>query len=354
MQGVSCGQLPAHIAPVLRQEQDTSNELCGAELPAESGFRSVAEELGFLDTVATVDSGRVERHHSRGASGCSARDIRDSEDLQCTAGLRTPHLLEKSWPRLFQVMRGVAGVLLRCREVDSGLTGLQGCFGDNPTRSPPSSACLAGARKALAAYLGLEECKAEDTHPASNLRASLFEAIATAVDDPDTSMVRWLHEGSPMGINVPIQPGGHFPLVTEERKQSESVLGESFVPLKNHDSFGDFVDGPRSPALELVGRYVDAGYGVLFRDRKHAEAALSAPLYTSPLGDVVKRRDDGTENTGSFRISGSVELTTWSSCRSVKSSRELSTTPPTSRTCSKLARKMRRPTWRSSIFRRRS
>ena len=52
--------------------------------------------------------------------------------------------------------------------------------------------------------------------PQTPLRADVFDAIIQAGHDPDDCLVTWLVEGSPLGINRPIEDRGIFPTVADE------------------------------------------------------------------------------------------------------------------------------------------
>ena len=106
-----------------------------------------------------------------------------------------------------------------------------------------------------------------------------------------------------MGIRREIEPSGLFPAVVEEDQLEASALDAWERWERNHPSFSRSQDGNRPPGFELLEEHLNAGFGELYHSIHDAEAALNSKVYPAPLGTISKMKLDGTENTGSSRIS---------------------------------------------------
>ena len=62
----------------------------------------------------------------------------------------------------------------------------------------------------------------------------------------------------------------------------------------NHASFEAPPGFEEPPGYGVIENHLNAGFGILFRDRKAAEDYLQEPLVTAPLGCVSKQRPDST------------------------------------------------------------
>ena len=119
-----------------------------------------------------------------------------------------------------------------------------------------------------------------------------MKAVQRKSHDPDTAIVDWLRGGAPVGIAVPVTPGGLLPRIKETATLTPDELSAQAAYDANHSSFNVEHDG-RKPALDELQSLVNQGFARLCRDREHAEQLLGANIVVSPLGDVVKQRPDG-------------------------------------------------------------
>jgi len=96
-----------------------------------------------------------------------------------------------------------------------------------------------------------------------------------------------------MGVRVRIDSSnGIFPPTSPVAEISpEEVLEHNF--FGNHPSFKG-VAGEDAPGTDVVQGHLDQGFGLLFRDRQHAEQHLASPIAPAPLGCITKLREDGS------------------------------------------------------------
>ena len=130
-------------------------------------------------------------------------------------------------------------------------------------------------------------------HPASPWRCGMFVALARLSHDSDVEVPQWLQGGAPMGIAVPILPGGHFPCKDLGRELEPQELEPLGAASLNHPSFSCLQDEDGVTGTALIEACVDAGFGELFSDRKSAAQALGGQIFPAPLGDVAKPRPGG-------------------------------------------------------------
>ena len=197
----------------------------------------------LLSSVQLQEEGAVLRHVSRQGTDVAAprqKDARRAEGSICTAGLRNPARWLAQHP---EVARSVGQALLAARAKDPALRSLHLAGGENPGRVPPPAESIAAARASVAAAVGLQRGEAEGHHSASPWRFNLFRACLALMRDSDHAVVDWLERGAPMGISLPIEPGGHFPRLVEG-----DVLATEELPVPqeedlNHQSFYRSFDG---------------------------------------------------------------------------------------------------------------
>ena len=190
-------------------------------------------------------------------------------------------------------MAKVRDCILDSRAREPGLQGLSASLGADPSRPPPSARTIALLRRRVAKALGLTKKQAEMHHPASSWKPNIVKKVMEQAEDPDRWVHKWLTTGFPVGIRLPVEPGGLLPLVDEDSLLSPEDLEDRARWFQNHQSF-DVPDGTSQPAHDLLRDLVDKGYAYVFKDLSAAESWLQAPVFVSPLGDVVKQRPDGT------------------------------------------------------------
>ena len=106
---ISCGRPKGDLHPGLGFGQHSTSEAAAYDSHVTAVWAKAVEKH-FADTPTQEEvrekvqarfAGRVRRHVLRGADPLSARELRDSEDLDSTAGVRNPALLESRWPKLW-------------------------------------------------------------------------------------------------------------------------------------------------------------------------------------------------------------------------------------------------------------
>ena len=101
------------------------------------------------------------------------------------------------------------------------------------------------------------------------LRFRIFQEVIRRSNDPDVFVGRWLEQGAPVGISVPIDPGGLLPLISEERSLSPTSL-ENLPQLEpSHGTF-DLEEDGQLPAHNLLRDLVDQGFANLHTDQQAA------------------------------------------------------------------------------------
>ena len=149
-------------------------------------------------------------------------------------------------------------------------------------------------RRGLERKLGMKEGCFDTHHDASPWRYELVNFVLYMSKDPDVCVWTWLREGAPMGLSRPLLPGSHFPRVEDDSVSTLEALDSRSPWSSNHPSF-DLTHGEaRSPAWGLLEEQVNAGFAELFSDAAAAATRLNGVCHPSPLGNVVKVKDDGS------------------------------------------------------------
>ena len=89
-----------------------------------------------------------------------------------------------------------------------------------------------------------------------------------------------------LGAGSPIQAHG-ADLSLDELSASSHFRG-------NHPSFDELHGEAEAPAVGLVQKHVDAGFGMIFKSREDAEEYLEGACFPAPLGNVSTLKEDGT------------------------------------------------------------
>ena len=244
--------------------------------------------------VRLSDEGRVLRHEWRGTDAQSKKEIRDQEDQASTAGMRNPAAIEAVWPALWDGVSDLRKLLLTLVDNVETFQSLADCCGADPKRPPPSEAEVSRARRCVEILYNVAPGRFDEHHSASPWRFALVAEIQKATGDRDEALPRWLEHGAPMGLSQKIDPGGHFPTVSEVAALSVNELDDMSPCMKNHPSYEALRDDARPPAVKLLEDQVEAGFAYLFADIEEAKATLGSPVHPAPLGNVAKLKEDGT------------------------------------------------------------
>ena len=222
------------------------------------------------------------------------------------AGCRNAHQAIERWPEYVTALHPVADMLHNMYHAATQPGSAHGWaaqlhmgMGTTPARPPvcQDDPRVRHVATAVGRTLGVPEDEIHARHPASPWRASLVRAIAQHAQDPDTEVATWLSQGAPLGISRDIPPGGLLPAATTQGDLNAEYLADLPSWSSNHGSFekawlGD--NGEKMhPALDQLEELVDEGFLELYSSQAEAEAAMGVALVPSPLGDVVKTREDG-------------------------------------------------------------
>ena len=266
--GIIATPVPLHER--LRRHQDRLSDLRQhlARLQKRRSLRqqpiSAAQELD--------DPGPVRLHPSRQpAPVLSKKEQRRVEDRLCTAGMRNPSKVVSRWPTLRSGMLPVRTVISKFLSDHPEASNLSLACGLSPLRQPPPSELVSELRRRLAVAFSIDPDRVEDHHTASPLKYRLFQSVISATKDPDMIVGRWLEEGAPMGIRVPVAPGGHFPKSSCPAELEIQDLPSVFRFAKNHASFVDLYGEAEPPTLGLIRSYIARGYGEVFASLEAAQ-----------------------------------------------------------------------------------
>jgi len=171
-------------------------------------------------------------------------------------------------------MGKVSPMLLRAREKQPAFKNLSRTFGDTPSQRPPTPEQLRELRAEVGEVFKLSGSEIEQHHRASTWRYKLIEAVQRKSRDSDTAIVEWITHGAPMGVTKKIAYGqGGF--LRQEVPASMSIEDVRAQPIvANHASFEAPPDFEEPPGYEVIQDHLNAGFGLLFRDRKAAEDYL--------------------------------------------------------------------------------
>ena len=185
---------------------------------------------------------------------------------------------------------------MKFRAQHAELQGLTGLCGDTVDRKPPPEELLLELRRSLADVLGVAHDTVDRHHPASPWRYELVKGIQQDAGDPDTSVGEWLENGAPMGLSVPIVPGGLFPEVVPDPELSLEELELSERWDRNHPSFQLCHGEAIPPGLDLIAEYVEKGMGRLFAGAKEASTYLNHEIHPAPMGNVTTVKSGKTKH----------------------------------------------------------
>ena len=97
-----------------------------------------------------------------------------------------------------------------------------------------------------------------------------------------------------MGLSADIIPGGQFPTVEPDALLDVASLDQRSPRQGNHPSVYERHDSDQPPAWNLLTEQVDEGFALLFDDLPAAERYVKGKCHPTPLGNVVKVKEDGS------------------------------------------------------------
>ena len=210
----SCGRTKQDLHPALEfggaSTADAAEYVPGAcqawALDIKDHFTSLSSPAEVRTAAVHHAEGRVRRHVLRGADGDSAREIREAEDRQSTAGMRNPADLEDVLPLLWGAMTNFRKTFAKLRLQFPFLQNLSECCGKDG-RKPPTSEEMDAVRRALAVDLGLPYAITQLKHPATEWRNGLLGCVQLMAEDNDKAAWQWLAYGAPMVWSAQSSPG---------------------------------------------------------------------------------------------------------------------------------------------------
>ena len=292
--GVSTASAAAYPARLCEAYAECIEAMARTAAPAE-GSEPSANDIRLAEAeVKPTRKGRVKRHTRRGPEQQSQKEQRTAEDEACAAGLRNPALHIDEYGGWIALMATIAPIIRQGIADDSRLSNLSSACGKNPLKAPPPPKAVAAIRAKVGAALGISRGECERQHKASEWRFVLIQKLLALSGDRDTFIGDWVQSGSPMGISSPIPPGGWFPTQAHGSDLSLDELSSSAHFRGNHPSFNELHGEEEAPAVGLVQKHIDAGFGMLFESKEDAERYLGQECFPAPLGNVAKEKDDGS------------------------------------------------------------
>ena len=123
-----------------------------------------------------------------------------------------------------------------------------------------------------------------------------MKALTEATED-DPHIWQWLRDGAPTGNNLPVPPGGLLPLI--EEVPSVSIPDLLAAPrIEANDPSFDLKDAAGCSGMQELEDKLNEGFAELRSSLPGAEQHLGARVAPSPLGDVVKPKEDDTTKHG--------------------------------------------------------
>ena len=260
------------------------------------GWRcELADRKDVLADVTLAQEGRkAKRHRIRGPTESSKRELRETENQECLAGMRNPVTALREWPSLIEAVADVGQLLRHKISRAPSFQGLAGCCGASPSRGPPSETMLALLRNQVEEVLGLPRGAAAKHHPAAPWRFEIIRAIQRRCADPDAPLSTWLEHGAPMGLECPIESGGLFPKTAGDPELDSEQLASQERWTHSHPSFEEQFGLERPPGVGLLEEHLEEGFGELFSDTAAASEHFGVDVHPAPLATIGKERPDGT------------------------------------------------------------
>ncbi|CAE7359038.1 icd [Symbiodinium natans] len=139
----------------------------------------------------------------------------------------------------------------------------------------------------LASLLGLKDIPRQP-----GLWSELLQALVQASGDPDLPAAKWPKEGTPLGIEEEIPPGGVFPRLSAEEQVGEAARLEFCHEMSGAEYNYQSYEEHREHADKLFRKEVEAGFAQADADRATLESQVG-PLVLAAIGVVAKRKPGG-------------------------------------------------------------
>ena len=225
------------------------------------------------------------------ASAGSVKSLREAENERCLGGMRNPSAAGANLPalrtaggevcHLFECWAGYEPAALRF--IDS--------FGTPGFEGPPEE-LIAHWRHLLRRHFRARE----ETHPPvcygreSPVAFELLDAWQARAGDVDRQLKTWLRDGCPLGMEMPIEPGGAFPPIDDALDSFDAPTAEEFLAsgVGNYSSPAEFT-GHWQSELERL----EAAHFVTTISRETAVRDFGTGT-ASRMALITKPRPDGS------------------------------------------------------------
>jgi len=217
----------------------------------------------------------------------TSKQIRLAEEQQTIGGMRGPFQSINKLPLAPQ-----AGLLVRVQLEATLATypelarDLLAAIGNDPPQV--AEEIVEDTHRRVLNALG----RAPAQKPKSGISPELLDAFSERAGDPDRDLARWLREGAPLGITLPITRRGIFPAVDEEGGDPPDLQDAI-----GHDGWDNYVSFEQEPeaAKELLASMEQKGWAKTFTTRKDLEEYLKdTDIPACKMGLVKKQKADGT------------------------------------------------------------
>ena len=247
-----------------------------------------------------------------GASGCGVprnlRAVREEENECAIGGLRNAARSVTKLPNWSLVGSKVAAMIEELVDLhEETLNPVLDSLGDKTkSHMVPESLC-AILRLKMRDMLGLCD---EDLQPGpGGFFPGLIRGLTEAASDPDVHIHEWLKGQVPLGITVPIPPGGVFPVVSPQSVGREKDrIRYLHAKVWGTDNYASY-DEHKVKADELLKNEISKGYVQWAANRGDIEKDVG-PLHLAKIAVVVKgekvrlihdMRRNGTNSKVSFQ-----------------------------------------------------
>ena len=259
--------------------------LCNTAAKAYEEARCVQPGFTEIEPLAMTSEGQ-----RGGGAPDSARAVRERENEEAIGGLRNAFRSVSRLPRW-------AEVGARVRRVIEGAVSSHSSAFEAVLDSLGTHACVAVPQ---AIELGRAELAREFgvvSNRGDGLQASLFAVLTEAAGDPDVVVPAWLDGQVPLGIEVPIEPGGVFPSVPpsgvgceRNRLRYLHLSGAADLAYGNYASYHEH----RELADDELRRELEAGFLDWHAEREILEKQVGR-LHLAKIAVSIKVKDGRTK-----------------------------------------------------------
>ncbi len=229
--------------------------------------------------------GPVQSQKVHGLEQMSNAALREKENAEVTGGLRNP-------ARAVAKSKALQQTGLRIRKVLRPLL-------TDQVLGPLESDIKRGFDKSLVLRARSELAKEFNCSTLdSGYQEPLMASLLTSAKDPDAQVLpKWLREGFPLGIEVPVENTGVFPATDSVSASIEaSRMCGKLIQDWDHsaENYSSFEDAPEKAQAEL-DRLISDQRASIVHSWEEVVAAVGADAILTQLACLIKQKMDGSE-----------------------------------------------------------